>query len=180
MSSQQEGNEDSPIPNQEAAETNSQSEEKAASFKKPILVGKIGRIPRKIIKPVEEAKTAEDDPVTPQDTTTDNQEKKIDDVKVDTSGNKLIKSFLVKNWFVFLDGAEQKPPRKENNLSLPYKEPSWSGLPESAGQDYSFDVLKGGSIIETINLMKRPFWVFGRLESCHISMQHPTISRYNQ
>lgn len=68
-------------------------------------------------------------------------------------------------------------PVKEKSIDLQYKEPEWSGLPESSGKGYSFDVLKEGSIIESIDLMKRPFWVFGRLEGNHIRMGHPTISR---
>lgn len=64
-----------------------------------------------------------------------------------------------------------------NVLTLSYEEPPWSGIPESSDRDYSCDVLKNGAIIESINLMKRPYWVFGRLDSSHICMQHPTVSR---
>lgn len=74
----------------------------------------------------------------------------------------------------------EKPPDISTRgiaLALAYEEPPWSGIPESSGRDYSFDVLKNGSIIESINLMSRSFWVFGRLESSHICMQHPTVSR---
>lgn len=67
--------------------------------------------------------------------------------------------------------------QSENSLVLPYKEPTWSGMPETTGKPYVFEVLKNGSIIETIDLMKKPFWVIGRLATCDICMQHPTISR---
>lgn len=63
--------------------------------------------------------------------------------------------------------------------TLPYKEPEWSGLPDSSGKPYVLEVLKNGSIIETINISTKPYWVFGRLPNCDISMQHPTISRYH-
>lgn len=82
--------------------------------------------------------------------------------------------------FNFFDVLEENTQvlAKDKSTGLPYREPEWSGLPESSGKGYSFDVLKNGSIIESVDLMKRPFWVFGRLEGNHICMQHPTISRY--
>lgn len=81
------------------------------------------------------------------------------------------------------DSPPPAPPPKpvESNKqeikSLPYEEPIWSSLPESLSNDYILEVLKNGAIIETVNLMKKPFWAFGRLASCDICMQHPTISR---
>lgn len=70
---------------------------------------------------------------------------------------------------------ESKPVEK----NLEYIEPLGACLPKNFGKDYSFEVLKSGSIINTINLMKQSFWAFGRLESCHIVMEHPTVSRYH-
>lgn len=61
---------------------------------------------------------------------------------------------------------------------VPYKEPDWGGLPECSGKKYSFDVLKAGTIIETVDLMGKSYWVFGRIENCDLCMQHPTISRW--
>lgn len=66
---------------------------------------------------------------------------------------------------------------KTEEKNLPYEEPLWSGLPQSS-QPYILEILKNGAIIDRINLMERPFWVFGRLNNCHICMQHPTISRF--
>lgn len=65
----------------------------------------------------------------------------------------------------------------ENATPLPYKEPSWSGLPRSCSKHYSFEVLKSGVILKEINLMEKPFWVFGRSPNCEIYMTNPTVSR---
>lgn len=42
-----------------------------------------------------------------------------------------------------------------------------------------FQELKSGVIINTIQLESRSFHSFGRLENCHITMAHPTISRFH-
>lgn len=68
---------------------------------------------------------------------------------------------------------------KSNEKILDYTEPIGACLPKTSGEEYSFEVLKSGSIIEVINLMKQRFWLFGRLDTCHISMQHPTVSRHH-
>lgn len=65
---------------------------------------------------------------------------------------------------------------KVASATFSYVEPEWSGKPIAA-KDYKLEVLKSGVIIENINLMSKSYWVFGRLESCDIPMQHPTISR---
>ncbi|ESO96480.1 hypothetical protein LOTGIDRAFT_115736 [Lottia gigantea] len=61
-------------------------------------------------------------------------------------------------------------------VTFPYKEPSWSGLP---GEGYSFEVLKNGAIIENVELKGKAFYVFGRLPSCDVTMEHPSLSRYH-
>lgn len=65
---------------------------------------------------------------------------------------------------------------KEKSVPLPYKEPTWSGIPVAK---YCFEVLKEGRIIETTGLSNKPFYVIGRLSTCDIQMAHPTISRYH-
>lgn len=73
-----------------------------------------------------------------------------------------------------------KPPEpKSIDKNLDYREPVGSCLPKTSGKMYEFEILKNGSIIERVNLMTQRFWVFGRLESCHIVMQHPTVSRHH-
>ncbi|XP_069997060.1 kanadaptin isoform X3 [Penaeus vannamei] len=63
----------------------------------------------------------------------------------------------------------------EKSVPVPYKEPKWSGVPND---NYSFEVLKNGTIVETIALNK-PFFVIGRLAQCDITMEHPSISRFH-
>ncbi|XP_072030192.1 kanadaptin-like [Amphiura filiformis] len=59
---------------------------------------------------------------------------------------------------------------------LPYKEPSWSGVPRLP---YNLEVLKGGTILSKIPLNEKPYVVFGRLESCDVMLEHPSLSRYH-
>jgi len=62
------------------------------------------------------------------------------------------------------------------NVPVPYLEPKWSGKPT---EEYKLEVLKSGVILEKIDLTERNFHVIGRLPSCHLSLAHPTISRYH-
>ena len=76
-------------------------------------------------------------------------------------------------------GIKEKPTsseKKETIPELPYKVPSWSGIPDDL---YSLEVLKNGCIISNIDLTSKPFHVFGRLPSCDISLEHPSVSRYH-
>ena len=66
--------------------------------------------------------------------------------------------------------------KKERTPELPYKVPSWSGVPEDL---YSLEVLKNGCIISNIDLTSKPFHVFGRLPNCDVSLEHPSVSRYH-
>lgn len=63
-----------------------------------------------------------------------------------------------------------------NKSYIPYEEPEWSG---KAQEEYSFDVLKNGSIIDRVSLKTQPFYVFGRLPSCDVTLEHPSLSRYH-
>lgn len=141
------------------SQENHQQQEGQEPFKKPILVGKIGRLPKKI-QLNSDATVA----VTLKEVvTTQKNEEPSEPNEVETPPAKVPISLLKK-------GAEKSP--------IPYTQPAWSGLPERGDKKYSFDVLKNGSIIESVNLMGKEFWVFGRLDNCDICMQHPTISRY--
>ncbi|KAK7085319.1 Kanadaptin, partial [Halocaridina rubra] len=74
--------------------------------------------------------------------------------------------------------ASSKSPAEqllEKSIPVPYKEPTWSGLPK---HEYSFEVLKNGIIVETISLNK-PFLLIGRLAQCDIVMEHPSLSRFH-
>lgn len=71
------------------------------------------------------------------------------------------------------------PPAKQLSLKCPYTEPKWSEkpIPEHV---YNFEVLKGGTIAETFNdLQSKAFWMIGKLPDNHITMAHPTVSRYH-
>lgn len=65
--------------------------------------------------------------------------------------------------------AEPAPP-------LPYNEPTWSATPQAP---YVLTVIKNGTIIEAIQLSHKPYHVFGRLPSCDVQFEHPSISRYH-
>ncbi|XP_017874174.1 PREDICTED: kanadaptin [Drosophila arizonae] len=61
----------------------------------------------------------------------------------------------------------------------PYKVPKWS-QPPNDGQDYRFEVLKSGQIIDEVKqLQQQAYWTFGRLPDNDVAMAHPTISRYH-
>lgn len=79
--------------------------------------------------------------------------------------------------------SSDHPPDHPTNSQLdskdppfPYKEPPWGGKSE---QEYKMEVLKSGVIVETILLNEQSFYIIGRLPSCHVSLAHPTISRYH-
>ncbi|XP_075719592.1 kanadaptin [Rhinoderma darwinii] len=60
--------------------------------------------------------------------------------------------------------------------AIPYREPAWSGLPQAL---YSLEMLKGGSILSTKSLNGASWTVFGRLPTCHVPLEHPSVSRYH-
>uniref|UniRef100_A0A3Q2QFM6 Solute carrier family 4 member 1 adaptor protein n=1 Tax=Fundulus heteroclitus TaxID=8078 RepID=A0A3Q2QFM6_FUNHE len=60
---------------------------------------------------------------------------------------------------------------------LPYAEPPWGGpSPEST---YALEILKNGTIVDTVPLTQRSYFVVGRLPVCDVSLEHPSISRYH-
>eukprot|EP00057_Strongylocentrotus_purpuratus_P032376 XP_787417.3 PREDICTED: kanadaptin [Strongylocentrotus purpuratus] len=72
--------------------------------------------------------------------------------------------------------SEENEKAAANAPPLPYKEPSWSGVPS---QEYHLEVLKNGSILSKVALNDKPYHVFGRLASCDFQMDHPSLSRYH-
>lgn len=81
---------------------------------------------------------------------------------------------------------QTRPTKIDNNeadgkptLKCPYTVPKWSSPPDS-DSSYSFEVLKGGQIIESTNeLQAKAYWTFGKMPSNDIMMIHPTISRFH-
>lgn len=118
-------------------------------FKKPILIGKIGKLPRMVDKMQQQTPKANEDLTETENEHTENIE-------------------LVE---------KEEPPSQSLNNPIPYKEPNWSGIADNES-NYTLEVLKSGKIIENIDLSNRPFWIFGRFGNCDMIMAHPTISRY--
>lgn len=66
--------------------------------------------------------------------------------------------------------------QKEMESAVPYKEPPWGSITD---RKYYFEAIKNGIVVETVDLTKKSFHVFGRLPSCDHSMDHPSLSRYH-
>lgn len=81
-----------------------------------------------------------------------------------------------KDFFGGPNAIELKPEPISNFPSLPYSEPNWKGFPSD---DYFLEELKSGVIQKRMNLRKKSFVVFGRIDSCDVVMAHPTVSRYH-
>ncbi|XP_014878663.1 kanadaptin [Poecilia latipinna] len=60
---------------------------------------------------------------------------------------------------------------------LPYTEPPWGGPPPES--PYALEILKNGTIVDTVTLTHRSYFVVGRLPVCDVSLEHPSISRYH-
>lgn len=69
------------------------------------------------------------------------------------------------------------PPGKfKPNPPLPYTEPLWGGVAEIP---YALEILKNGSIVDSVPLTQQGYFVVGRLPQCDIALEHPSISRYH-
>lgn len=58
----------------------------------------------------------------------------------------------------------------------PYREPPWGG---PAMASYCLETLKGGTILGTRSLKGTSCCLFGRLASCDVCLEHPSVSRYH-
>lgn len=129
------------------------------NFKKPIFVGKVGKIPKSINA---NEKIIPKPPSLESEIKIEKNEKYIEEIK-----------------------EIPKIPNPKENITekvdkvLNYEEPSWSGLPITNGPQFELEVLKSGVIIENIVLMPKKYWIIGRLPNCDIYLAHPTISRYH-
>ncbi|KAJ7991032.1 hypothetical protein DPEC_G00293030 [Dallia pectoralis] len=59
---------------------------------------------------------------------------------------------------------------------VPYSEPPWAGVSDIT---YSLEILKNGTIVDTVPLTQQSYFVVGRLPVCDVSLEHPSISRYH-
>ncbi|XP_026483390.2 kanadaptin [Vanessa tameamea] len=119
-------------------------------FKKPVLIGRIGKLPKKV-------KIDEENP--PESSSQEKRNENTSELSVKSS---LPPAVLL----------------KEILTPIPYKEPKWSGLCPD-GSEYGLEVLKSGMILEKIELTNKPYYVFGRLANCDVVMGHPTVSRHH-
>merc|ERR1711908_247912 len=55
--------------------------------------------------------------------------------------------------------------------------PAWSG--ECTEDSYKLEVLKGGKIIGGYKLAQKSTHVLGKLETCDLRLEHPSVSRYH-
>ena len=77
------------------------------------------------------------------------------------------------NKMKYLSPAERL---KHSQIPINYKEPAWGSIPD---KKYIFEVLKCGSIVDNIDLQTKSFHVFGRLPTCDVTLEHPSLSRYH-
>lgn len=71
----------------------------------------------------------------------------------------------------------KKDPSEDNSseTTFEYTKPAWAKVMPS---NYYYEVLKGGVIVDSSRLqLGKDFLLFGRLPSCNIIMDHPSISR---
>ncbi|CAH0602065.1 unnamed protein product [Chrysodeixis includens] len=133
----------------ETNQEETKSEEKI-EFKKPVLFGRIGKLPKKVKN--EPEKPPEVKQIEPP----------VENSSESTSKSSLPPAVLI----------------KEISTPIPYKEPKWSGICPD-GADYSLEVLKSGMIVERVELSAKPYHVFGRFANSDVVMAHPTISRHH-
>uniref|UniRef100_A0A3B5LRZ5 Solute carrier family 4 member 1 adaptor protein n=1 Tax=Xiphophorus couchianus TaxID=32473 RepID=A0A3B5LRZ5_9TELE len=73
--------------------------------------------------------------------------------------------------------AKAAPVQAGKFPPLPYTEPPWGGPPPES--PYALEILKNGTIVDTVTLTHRSYFVVGRLPVCDVSLEHPSISRYH-
>ncbi|KAF2069134.1 hypothetical protein CYY_009550 [Polysphondylium violaceum] len=69
----------------------------------------------------------------------------------------------------------QQPQQPPPTFEPIYKEPFWSKEP--IDNEYQFEVIKGGVVLENLPINKKAYYLIGRLPICELPMEHPTISR---
>jgi len=107
-----------------------------------------------------------------RDQTEKTKDKESDLEEIGNKGENTAGTYEVKR-FKYATPAEQI---KTQDIPIPYKEPSWGTL---CVDDYSFEVIKNGIVVDALDLRTKSFFVFGRLPSCDVTMGHPSLSRYH-
>ncbi|KAI7830503.1 hypothetical protein BC939DRAFT_439558 [Gamsiella multidivaricata] len=80
------------------------------------------------------------------------------------------------------DAEKGAPPAKDSKSSasnvppLKYQKPAWSGYPN---QQFYFEVIKNGIIVDKIQAPEKEYLTIGRLPMCDLEMEHPSLSRYH-
>ena len=74
------------------------------------------------------------------------------------------------------EGDQEEPPPPQTVAPAPggYEQPEWGGV---SSVDFSLEVLKDGSIIETIDCRGRDHLLFGRTPNNDVVLEHPSSSR---
>lgn len=65
---------------------------------------------------------------------------------------------------------------RQSEIPIPYKEPSWGG---TCKEKYLFEIVKSGTVINKLDLSTKSYFIFGRLPSCDVPMEHPSLSRHH-
>ncbi|XP_045508795.1 kanadaptin [Colias croceus] len=120
-------------------------------FKKPVLFGRIGKLPKKVKPESQNVQVSNEE-----------NEQTRSDFEAEKSKSPLPPALIF----------------KELSTPIPYKEPKWSGLAPD-GTEYGLEVLKSGMIVEKVDLTQKAYFVFGRLANCDVMLAHPTISRHH-
>lgn len=146
------------------SETKAEKVSLNAGFKMPsMLPPKLSRLSDP--SPPTASKTSPSTPVTSKEATTCSEQ--TSETLADTSPDVILEP----------DKPVKSPAElaKAKAIPVPYQEPSWGGLPE---KEYRLEVLKNGTIVDTIQLKDKSFFVAGRLASCDLVLEHPSLSRY--
>lgn len=141
------------------SENNKQNNEgnKDVIFKKPeLIIGPRRHAAKFGLRKIGRSLESKSETVLPDSTTDD----KIDNTEIteETTNKEVVKKHV------------------HNAKQFPYKEPPWRGVPTT---QYSLEELKNGTIIKVHDISHLSFVIFGRLDQCHITMAHPTISRFH-
>ncbi|CAM9871532.1 unnamed protein product [Bubo scandiacus] len=75
-------------------------------------------------------------------------------------------------------GPSPPPARPAAPAAPRYEEPPWGGRPP-AGAGYGLEVLKGGVALGSVRLEGGSWFLVGRLPSCALALEHPSVSRHH-